>query len=115
MVGFTRKIKQVLNMIKQYSPFLSKLYPGLGEVVGTAAGLGEGLTDGFERVYDDYSSSKKGGKKYGLMDGIKSFVSKSKNNYAQKGAMQNLTSDYGGVHPRLMLTSGGPTVEEIDE
>jgi hypothetical protein len=67
-------------------------------------------------VYDDYQVSKKGGKKYGVLDGLKSFTRKSSKNKVPQGAMMNLTSDYGSVHPRLMLTGGGgPTVEELED
>jgi hypothetical protein len=34
MVSIHKKAKQLLNVIQQYTPILSKFIPGLGETVG---------------------------------------------------------------------------------
>jgi hypothetical protein len=34
MVGIHKKVKQLLNVIQQYAPLLSKFVLGLGEIVG---------------------------------------------------------------------------------
>jgi hypothetical protein len=37
MVGIHKKIKQLLNLVQQYTPLLSKFVPGLGEIVETVS------------------------------------------------------------------------------
>jgi hypothetical protein len=96
MVGIYRKIKQILEVVKKYSPFLDNVAPGLGTLVGSAASLADSVADGVNNVYDDYTEAKKSGKKYGLIDGVKSFA-------RPPAAVNSLTRSYCGLHPRLKL------------
>jgi hypothetical protein len=95
MVGVHKKIKQLLNVIQQYAPLLSKFVPGLGETVSAISEVGGGVADGINNVYEDYTEAKSKKNRYGIMDGVRSFVRPS--------AMKKLTKDYGGLHPRLKL------------
>jgi hypothetical protein len=38
MVGIHKKVKELLNVIQQYAPLLSKFVPGLGEIVESVSG-----------------------------------------------------------------------------
>jgi hypothetical protein len=69
------------------------------------------VTDGVDNVYEDYQSSKKRNKSYGFFDGVKLFVRQPQ----KVGALQKLTRDYGGLHPRLKLkdTENVDHVEEL--
>jgi hypothetical protein len=58
MVGIHKKFKQLLNVIQQYAPLLSKFVPGLGEIVRSVIGVGENIIDGINNVYEDYTESK---------------------------------------------------------
>jgi hypothetical protein len=100
MVGILRKAKQVLSLIKQYSPFLNQFIPGLGEMVGTLSGVADSIMDGANNVYEDYQDWKndpKGSEKYGFTRGVKSFFK------PKPSAANTLSKDYGGIHPRLKL------------
>jgi hypothetical protein len=99
MVGIAKKVKQVLNLVRKYSPYVDSLIPGFSTVVNTASNVGETIMDGAMNVYDDYKASKKKGKKYGLGDGVSSF-------FRPSGAVNTLTKDYGDVNPRLKLGRG---------
>jgi hypothetical protein len=74
MVGIQKKVKQLLNVIQQYAPLLSKFVPELGETVGMLFDIGITATDGINNVYEDYTESKLNKKRYGLMDGVRSFT-----------------------------------------
>jgi hypothetical protein len=95
MVGIAKKVKQLLNLVRKYSPFLNTVIPGFSSVAGIAADVGDRIVDGASSVYDDYQESKKKGQKYGVGDGIKSF-------FKPAGAVNTLTKDYGEVHHRLL-------------
>jgi hypothetical protein len=66
--GIHKKIKQLLNVVQQYAPLLSKYVPGLGEIIGSVSGVGENIVDGINNVYEDYTESKSNKRDYGLMD-----------------------------------------------
>jgi hypothetical protein len=55
MVGIHKKIKQLLNVIHNNAPLLSKFAPGLGETVGMLSEVGSSVVDGINNVYEDYS------------------------------------------------------------
>jgi hypothetical protein len=99
MVGIYHKVRQLLNIVQKYAPILSNIAPGLGEAVGTIADLAEGVTDGANNVYEDYNTSKKANKSYCFTDGVKSFVRQPR----KVGALERLTKNYGGLHPRIKL------------
>jgi hypothetical protein len=101
MVGIHKKIKQLLNVIQQYAPLLSKFVPGLGETVGMLSDVGSSIADGINNVYEDYSEARLNKKRYGMMDMVRSFTRPS--------AVKKLTKDYGGLHPRIKLK------EDLDE
>jgi hypothetical protein len=73
MVGIHKKIKQLLNVIQQYAPLLSKFVPVLGEIVESVSGVGENIVDGINNVYEDYTKSKSNKREYDFMDGVRSF------------------------------------------
>jgi hypothetical protein len=99
MVGIAKKVKQLLNLVRKYSPFLNTVIPGFSSVASIAADVGDKIVDGVSNVYDDYQENKKKGvKKYGIGDGIKSF-------FRPTGAVNTLTEDYGKINPRLGLSS----------
>jgi hypothetical protein len=101
MVGIYRKAKQLIKFIQQYSPFLDNIVPGASSVVGGLAGLADDITDGINNVYEDYGTFKKSDSgKYGLSRGLKTF-------FSRPTAANTLTKEYGGLHPRLKLKSGG--------
>jgi hypothetical protein len=96
MVGIARKVRQITNLVRKFAPVVDNFLPGFSTVADTAINLGEGLYDGISNVYQDYKAAKKGGKSYGLSEGVKSFM--------RPGAFKSLTKDYGGVNPRLKLS-----------
>jgi hypothetical protein len=104
VVGIHKKVKQLLNLIQQYAPLLSKFVPGLGETVG-AISVGENIADGINNVYEDYTDVKSKKNKYGFMDGVRSFTRPS--------AIKKLTKDYGTLHPRTKLKDF--EIDDIDE
>jgi hypothetical protein len=104
MVGIYRKVKQLLQLVQDISPYINKIAPGVGTLVGAGASLGESVADGANNVYEDYQAAKKAKMKYGIEDGLRSF--------GRKSAISRLTKAYGGLHPRLQLKSSG---EEIDD
>jgi DNA polymerase/3'-5' exonuclease PolX len=71
--------------------------PGMGELVGNVAGIGESIADGINNVYEDRKSAKQKGKKYGIGDGVESFFRP-----AQPLPTQ-IKRPYGELHPRLKL------------
>jgi phage-related minor tail protein len=77
MVGIHKKIKQLLKVVQQYAPLLSKFVPGLGEIVESVSGVGENIVDGINNVYSDYSDAKSNKRNYGLMDGVRYFTRQS--------------------------------------
>jgi hypothetical protein len=95
MVGIHKKVKQLLSVIQNYAPLLSKCVPGLGETVGMLSEVRGSVADGINNVYEDYTESKSNNRKYGFMDGVRSFNRPS--------AVNKLTKDYGGLHPRVKL------------
>jgi hypothetical protein len=97
MVGIYRKVKQLLNLVQDITPYLNKFTPGLGPLIHAGASFGESVADGINNVYEDYQAAKKSGTSYGIGDGIKSF--------ARPTAVTKLTKSYGGLHPRLKLKS----------
>ena len=99
MVGIYRKIKQVLDIVQQYAPFLDKIAPGVGTLVGSVAQLGDDITEGANNVYEDYNEAKKTGSEYGFLDGVKSFARPA----SKKSVMNSLSRSYGQLHPRLKL------------
>jgi hypothetical protein len=54
MVGIHKKVKQLLNVIQNYAPLLSKFVPRLGETVGMLSEVGGSVADGINNVYEDY-------------------------------------------------------------
>jgi hypothetical protein len=88
-------------VIQQYAPLLSKFVPGLGEIIGMLNEVSGSIADGINNVYEDYTESKSNKKRYGLMDGVRSFTRPS--------VVKKLTKDYGGLHPRVKLK------EDLDE
>jgi hypothetical protein len=74
MVGIHKKVKQLLSVIQNYAPLLSKFVPGLGETVGMLSDVGGSVVDGINNAYEDYTESKSNKKNYGLMDGLRSFT-----------------------------------------
>jgi hypothetical protein len=74
MVGIHNKVKQLLNVIQQYAPLLSKIVPGLGETVEAISEVGGNIADGINNVYEDYTESKSNKQKYGFTDGVRSFT-----------------------------------------
>jgi hypothetical protein len=74
MVGIHKKVKQLLNVIQNFDPLLSKFVPGLGETVGMLSDVGSSVADGINNVYEDCTESKSNKKRYGLMDGVRSFT-----------------------------------------
>jgi hypothetical protein len=103
MVRIHKKLKQLLNLIQQYAPLLSKFVPGLEEKIGAISEVGGSTADGINNVYEDYTEAKSKKDRYGLMDGVRSFVRPS--------AMKKITKDYKKLHPRLKLKEP----DEIDE
>jgi uncharacterized phage infection (PIP) family protein YhgE len=87
MVGIHKKVKQLLNVIQNYAPLLSKFVPGLGDTVGMLSEVGGSVADGINNVYEDYTEAKSNWQNYGFMDGVRSFTKPS--------AMKKLTKDYG--------------------
>jgi phage-related protein len=111
MVGIYKKIKKILSIVQQYAPILDKFVPGVGTLVKSVAQVGDGIADGVNNVYEDYTSAKKSGSKYGFFDGVKSF-GRAAGSIAESGvssvkniqpAMKTLTRTYGQLHPRLKL------------
>jgi hypothetical protein len=107
MVGIHKKVKQLLNVIQNYAPLLSKFVLGSGETVGMLSEVGSLVEDGINNVYSDYSEARSNKKRYCLMDGVRSFTRPS--------AMKKLTKDYGGLHPRLKLKDNYETESDTDE
>jgi hypothetical protein len=95
MVGIAKKVKQIVDLVRKYSPMVDMIVPGFSSIANTALNVGEKIFDGATNIYDDYKAAKKKGKKYSFIDGVSSF--------ARPGALQQLTKDYGGVHSRLGL------------
>jgi hypothetical protein len=58
MVGIHKKVKQLLSVIQNYAPLLSKFVPGLGETVGMLSEVGSSVADGINNVYEDYTDAK---------------------------------------------------------
>jgi hypothetical protein len=104
MVGIARKVRQITNLVRKFSPVVDNFLPGFSTVADTAINLGEGLYDGISNVYQDYKAAKRDKKSYGLSEGVKSFM--------RPGAFKSLTKDYGGVNPRLGLSN---KIEPDDE
>jgi hypothetical protein len=50
MVGIHKKVKQLLNIIQNYAPLLSKFVPGLGETVGMLREVGSSV----KKLTQDY-------------------------------------------------------------
>jgi hypothetical protein len=96
MVGIAKKVKQIVNLVRKYSPFVDTLIPGFSSITNTALNVGEKIFDGATNIYDDYKAAKKKGKKYSFVDGVSSFI--------RPGALAQLSKDYGDVHPRLGLS-----------
>jgi hypothetical protein len=96
MVGIYKKVKQLLNIIQQYAPLLSKIPPGFGETIGKISEVGENGADGINNIYEDYTEAKSKNRKYNVFDGVKSFIRPT-------NAMKRLTKNYGNLHPRLKL------------
>jgi hypothetical protein len=90
--------------MQQYAPLLSKFVPGLGEAIGILSDIGSLVADGINNVYEDYTESKSNKKRYGLMDGVRSFT--------RQGAVKKLTKDYGGLYLRVKLKEDFETEEE---
>jgi hypothetical protein len=90
-----KKIKQLLNVIQNYAPLLSKFVPGLSETMGMLSEVGSSVADGINNVYEDYTTTQSNKQRYGFMDGVRSFTRPS--------TMKKLMKDYGGLHPRLKL------------
>jgi hypothetical protein len=74
MVGIHEKVKQLLSVIQNYAPLLSKFVSGLGETVGMLSEVGGTIADRINNVYEDYTESKSKKKNYGFMDGVRSFA-----------------------------------------
>jgi prophage DNA circulation protein len=74
MVGIHKKVKQLLSVIQNYALLLSKFVLGLGETVGVLSEVGSSVADRINNVYEDYTESKSNKKRYGLMDGVRSFT-----------------------------------------
>jgi hypothetical protein len=55
MVGILKKVKQLLNVIQNYAPLLSKFVPGLGKTVGMLSEVGSSVGDGINNVYEDFT------------------------------------------------------------
>jgi hypothetical protein len=104
MVCIHKKVKQLLNEIQQYAPLLSKFVLGLGETVGMLSEVGGSVADGINNVYKDYTESKSNKRKYGLMDGVRSFT--------RPNTVKKLTKDYGGFQPRIRLKEDFESEEE---
>jgi hypothetical protein len=94
MVGIHRKVVQLAKLPQKYSPVLDTVMPGMGELVGSVAGIGESVADGINNVYEDRKIAKQKGKKYGIGDGVESFFK------------LQLKKAYGELHPRLKLKEG---------
>jgi hypothetical protein len=110
MVGIHRKVVQLARLLKKYSPILDEVAPGLGMLVGSAAGIGENIADGVNNVYEDYNRAKRKGKKYNFIDGVDSFLRPSASSLEgfrpvapTPGAVKTLTKSYEKLHPRLKL------------
>jgi hypothetical protein len=58
MVGIHKKVKQLLGVIQQYAPLLSKFVLGLGETVEAISEVGGNIADRINNVYEDYTESK---------------------------------------------------------
>jgi hypothetical protein len=58
MVGIHKKVKQLLNVIQQYAPLLSKFVTGLGETVEAINEVGGNTADGINNVYEHYTDAK---------------------------------------------------------
>jgi hypothetical protein len=86
----------LLNVIQQYAQILSKFIPGLDETVGAISEVGENIADGINNVYEDYTDAKSNRRKYGVMDGVRSFTSPT-------STMKKLTKEYGSLHPRVKI------------
>jgi hypothetical protein len=74
MVRIHKKVKQLLNVIQQYTPLLLKFVSGLSETVEAISGVGENIVDGINNDYQNYTKSKSNKREYVLMDGVKSFT-----------------------------------------
>jgi hypothetical protein len=94
----------LLNVVQQYTPLLSKFVPGLSKTVGAISEVGENIADGINNVYEDYTYAKSNRRKYGVMDGIRSFTRPA-------STTKKLMKEYGGLHPRVKLKEP----DEIDE
>jgi hypothetical protein len=66
-----KKVKQLLSVIKNYVPLLSKFVPG---IVSMLSEVGSSVVDGINSVYEDYTEARSNKKNYGLMDGVRSFT-----------------------------------------
>jgi hypothetical protein len=113
MVGIYKKVKQLLKMVQQYSPFLNNVVPGLGTAIQTVSGIVDKGVDGANNVYNDYNSSKKDNRSYNFLDGAKSFFNTYLDDYTPQGTdvvvqtpANRLSKSYGDLHPRLKLKSG---------
>jgi hypothetical protein len=95
MVGIHKKVKQLLSVIKNYAPLLSKFVPGLGETIGMLSEVGGLVADGINNVYEDYTAAQSNKKNYKFINSVRSFT--------RPNAMKKLTQDYGGLHPRVKL------------
>jgi hypothetical protein len=74
MVGIKKKITQLLRLIQQFSPTLNVAVPGLGTIISSLGSVGEDLMEGVNNVYQDYQEAEKSEKKYGIIDGVRSFA-----------------------------------------
>jgi hypothetical protein len=103
MVGIYKKVKQLLQFIQDYAPYLDRFAPGMGSLIGATGSLGETIADGVNNVYDDYHEALKTGGSYGLGEGIRSFARPAAAVKRTPTAVSKLTKAYGGLHPRLKL------------
>jgi hypothetical protein len=74
MVSIHKKVKQLLNVIQNYAPLLSKFVLGLGETVNILSEIGCSITHRINNIYKNYTKSKSNKKRYYLMDGVRSFT-----------------------------------------
>jgi hypothetical protein len=74
MVEIHKKVKQLLSVIQNYAPLLSKFVPGLGETVGMLSDVGISVADEINNIYEYCSEARSNKKRYGLMDWVRSFT-----------------------------------------
>jgi hypothetical protein len=101
MVGIYKKVKQLLKLVNQYSPFLNNIVPGLGTAIQSVGSIVDVGADGANSVYNDYTKAKQNDGKYGFADGVKSFFSPYVT--PKVTAANALSKSYGELHPRVKL------------